>query len=151
MTLEMPFSNFRHTLPMPLRWADMDALGHVNNATYLTYLEQARIQYFRELNLWDGQPDKLGLIMAKVVLEYRLPLFADDTVTIYTRCARLGNRSFDTEQLVARQRAGAGALEIAAQGMITIVVFDYRLNQSAPIPDEWRARLVAYEPGLHGA
>jgi acyl-CoA thioester hydrolase len=149
MTTEL-LSNFRHILPMPLRWADLDALGHVNNATYLTYLEQARIHYFRHLQLWDGQPDKLGLIMAKVVLEYKLPLFADDIVTVYTRCSRLGNRSFDTEQIIARQAANGG-MEIAAQATITIVVFDYRVNQSAPIPDEWRARLVAYEPGLKGS
>lgn len=143
MTSEL-LANFRHVLPMPLRWADMDALGHINNAAYLTYLEQARIRYFRDLDLWDGQPNKLGLIMAKVVLEYKLPLFAEDTVSVYTRCSRLGNRSFDTEQLIVRQ---ADTLEIAAQATITIVVFDYRANQSAPIPDEWRARLIAYEPG----
>jgi acyl-CoA thioester hydrolase len=141
-------SKFRHTIAMPLRWADLDALGHVNNAAYLTYLEQARIGYFRDLELWDGQPDKIGLIMAKVVLEYKLPLFADDIVAVYTRCSRLGNRSFDTEQIIAR--SAKGGVQIVAQGTITLVVFDYRTNKSAPIPDDWRERLVAYEPALNG-
>lgn len=135
---------FRHHTPIQVRWADMDALGHVNNATYLTYLEQARIGYFNALGLWDGSMDKLGLIMARVVLDYRVPLVASDEVHVFTRCARLGGKSFDTEQVIARRaKDGSGGIEIAAQGTITVVVFDYAANQSAPIPQAWRDKLLA--------
>ncbi|NDJ61235.1 MAG: acyl-CoA thioesterase [Chloroflexi bacterium] len=139
---------FRHMIPMPLRWGDMDALGHVNNANYLTYLEHARINYVRTLDLWTGEGNVLGMIVAKVVIDYRLPLVAEDEVSVHTRVARLGTKSFDTEQVIARRVDGE--LQRAAESTITIVVFDYSTGSSAPIPDEWRARVIDYEPALSG-
>jgi len=139
-----PPDGFRHHLPMPVRWGDMDALGHVNNATYLTYLEQARLTYFNDLGLWDASVNQLGLIMAKVVLDYKLPLVSTDDVHVFTRTARLGGKSFDTEQVIVR-RVGE-QLETAAHGIITLVVFDYQANRSTAIPQAWRDKLISYEP-----
>lgn len=144
MTLITPPEGFRHHIPMPVRWSDLDALGHVNNAVYLTYFEQARISYFNALALWDGSINQLGLIMARAVIDYKLPLNASDDVHVFTRAKRLGTKSFDTEQVLVR-RVG-DQLETAATGLITIVVFDYQANQSAPIPQAWRDMLTAYEP-----
>ncbi|MFN8450942.1 MAG: thioesterase family protein [Anaerolineae bacterium] len=139
----IPPEGFRHHYPLQVRWSDMDALGHVNNARFLTYFEQARINYVRGLRLWDGVPDKLGLIIARVEIDFKLPLFAGDDVHVFTRCARLGNRSLDTEQVVARRKDDQ--LEVVARGVITIVVYDYNASQSAPIPAEWRDLVKAYE------
>lgn len=142
---ELSYPGFRHACHLQVRWADLDALGHVNNATYLTYLEQARIEFFHSLSLWDGKPDKLGLIMARAVVDYKLPLNAEDNVTVYTRVARLGGKSFDTEQHVVCQRGGEFA--VAAVAIITIVVYDYPAGQSAAIPDAWRASLQSHWVG----
>ena len=142
---ESSYPGFHHAYRLQVRWADLDALGHVNNATYLTYLEQARIDFFNTLVLWDGKPDKLGLIMARAEIDYKLPLNAEDTVTVHTRVARLGGKSFDTEQHVVCERAGA--LVAAAVATITIVVYDYPANQSAAIPDPWRASLQSHWVG----
>jgi acyl-CoA thioester hydrolase len=143
----VPPAGFTHGVPIQVRWGDLDAMGHVNNATYLTYLEQARVTYFDDLGLWDGSGGGLGLIMARAEIDYRLPIRARDAIIVYTRCTRLGTRSFDTEQLVARVDDG-GALTIAAQARIVVVVYDYGSGQSAPIPDAWRARLSEHNPGL---
>lgn len=140
-----PPDGFRHHIPIVVRWADMDALGHVNNAKFLTYLEQARIDYFNTLKLWDGNLSTLGLIMARVALDYKLPLSAGDDVHVFTRCSRFGNRSLDTEQVILRVKDEQ--TEIAAQGTITAVVYNYQQNKSAPIPADWRARILEYEPG----
>ncbi|MBK8025422.1 MAG: acyl-CoA thioesterase [Chloroflexi bacterium] len=134
---------FRHQVRVPVRWGDLDAMGHVNNATYLTYLEQARITYFRNLGLWDAAPGKVGPIMARCEIDYRAPLHSDDDVVVFTRCSRLGSRSFDTEQVIARVKDGA--LEIAAQSKIVVVVYDYSAGKSAPMPEAWREKLRAYE------
>lgn len=82
--MPVPPEGYRYETHIQVRWADLDALGHVNNATYLTYLEQARVSYFNDLGLWDGSIHQLGLIMAKVTLEYRLPVFGTDDVYVYT-------------------------------------------------------------------
>ncbi|MBE0689262.1 MAG: acyl-CoA thioesterase [Anaerolineae bacterium] len=142
---ESPYPDFHHAYRLQVRWADLDALGHVNNATYLTYLEQARIDFFNALALWDGKPDKVGLIMARAVIDYKLPLNAEDDVTVHTRVARLGGKSFDTEQHVVCERDGQ--LAVAAVATITIVVYDYPANQSAAIPEEWRASLQSHGVG----
>ncbi len=141
----IPLTEFRHSTNIQIRWGDMDALGHVNNAVYLTYLEQARVQYMADLRAWDARVDKRGLILARVVLDYKLPLHVTDRiVTVFSRVSRLGNKSFDMAQIISR-RVGE-IYEVAASATITLVVFDYPTNQSVPIPDQWRTVITDYEP-----
>ena len=134
---------FRHTFPMQVRWSDMDALGHVNNARFLTYIEDARLNYINTLGLRDHRPDRPGLIIAKIVIDFRQPLFTHDQVTIFSRCARLGKSSFDMEQWITRRRDDE--LQIVAQATATVVVYDYIASKSAPIPDDWRTLVKTYE------
>ena len=135
---------FRHHVPIQVRWGDMDALGHVNNAVYLTYLEQARIHYTRNtLKLWDGGITQVGVIMARVEIDFKLPLIAVDDVHIFTRTIRLGRSSFTTEQWV--MRGGDDGLEAASRALVTVVVYNYAAGKPTPIPDEWRNAIKAYE------
>lgn len=143
MTPITPPEGFRHQTAVQVRWGDVDAMGHVNNATFLTYLEQARITYFNDLKLWDGARGTIGAIMARCEIDYRIPLHAEDQVVVFTRCSRLGNRSFDTEQIIARVRDGD--VEVAAQSKIILVVYDYSAGNSARMPEVWREKLKAYE------
>jgi len=136
-------SGFRHAFPLQVRWSDMDAFGHVNNARFLTYMEDARFSYITTLGLRDNRPDRPGLILAKIVIDFRQPLFAKDEVILYSRCSRLGGRSFDMEQWITRRKEAE--LEIVAQATVTVVVYDYAANKSAPIPDEWRTLVKVYE------
>lgn len=76
-------------------------MGQVNNATYMTYMETGRIHYFRDLGLWNGLPRLVGPIMAKATVDYLSPLDLDDgRVQVLTRCARLGNKSYEMEHLL---------------------------------------------------
>ncbi len=144
MTTITPPDGFRHHYAIQVRWGDMDALGHVNNAVYLTYLEQARVDYTRrELGLWDGGGGQIGLIMARVEIDFKLPLFAGDDVHVFTRTIRLGNRSGVTEQWIMRLKDDQ--LQLASRALVTVVVYDYTANQSSAIPDAWRERIKAYE------
>lgn len=135
-----------HTV-LPIRYRDMDSLGHVNNVVYLTYIEQARLEYFSSLDLWHGKPDELGLILAKSVVEYLSPLsMADEHVHVWTRVGRLGNKSFDMEHILMCIRKDA-PVEVA-RGTIVMVTFDYHANQAVPIPITWRDHITKYEPTL---
>ena len=142
--ISLNIADYRHSAAIQVRWGDLDALGHVNNAVYLTYVEQARIQYYRDLSLWDGSTEQTGLIMARVTMDLKLPLYAEDQVRVLTRVSRLGNRSMDTQYLIVRSKNGAD--EIATAGTVTLVTFDYAANSSVAIPPEWRAKINAYEP-----
>lgn len=138
-----PPPGFRHHYPLQVRWGDMDALGHVNNAVFLTYLEQSRLSYVKQLGLRDERPDRPGLILARIAIDFKQPLFADDDVHVFTRVIRLGGRSFETEQWVMALKSGQ--LTVAAQATTTVVVYDYAARQSAPIPAVWRTLIRAYE------
>ncbi len=141
----MPPELYRHHLQMPIRYGDMDTLGHVNNAVYLTYFEQSRVQYFAELALWTGEPSEYGLIVAKITCEYKAPLrMADSAVEVYTRCSRLGTKSFTMLHDLRRTHDD----DQAAVGEIIVVAFNYVEDRTIALPQAWRDSLMDYEPGL---
>jgi acyl-CoA thioester hydrolase len=140
-------ANFRHRTPMLIRYGDMDTLGHVNNAKYLTYAEHARIAYVQDLGIWDGSQSVTGFIIARVIVDYKLPLtIQDGTVDVWTRTSRLGNKSADFETLIVTRRNGA--LAVAASLTVTGVAMNYQENVSIPLPQSWRDIIVTYEPAL---
>jgi acyl-CoA thioester hydrolase len=133
--------DFRHSIELRARFGDVDMLGHVNNAQYITYVEEARIQYARDVLGWDGTPAKLGLIVARIAIDYLLPLYAGETIRLYTRCTRLGNKSFDLAHIMTRAEDDAVASKIET----TLVAYDAATEQSTPIPDAFRQNIIAYE------
>jgi acyl-CoA thioester hydrolase len=139
--------NYRFEMPVEVRFADLDAMGHLNNAKYLTYTEQARIYYVRDVCVWEGNWRKLGIILARTEIDYKLPIAFDDKVMVYIRVSRLGSKSFDFEYMVTRQRA-KNEVEIAALSKSVMVAYDYENDSTLPISDLWRKRILAYEPAL---
>jgi len=140
-----PLDGYRHHSQLVIRYGDLDRLSHVNNAKYLTYIEHGRICYFRDVGLWDGGESDTGVIVAKITMEYKLPLTMDHkAVDIWTRCSRLGNKSFDLENLIMRVSDGA----VAGVGLTTMVAYDYHAQATIAIPDEWRKLVADYEPAL---
>jgi acyl-CoA thioester hydrolase len=137
-----PPAGFRHRLPMDIRFADMDAMGHVNHATFLTYIESARIDYMLQVCQLES-PLELGVILAKLTVEYKLPLVLGDEIEVYTRCIRLGNRSFDLEAIILRLNANGE--DVAASAVTVMVAYDYATQQTIPVPETWRERITTYE------
>lgn len=129
-----------------IRFVDIDAFGHVNNAHYLTYFEQARVKYFDDIVGWKYDWSKQGIILARAEINFVVPVLFRDEVIIMTRCSRLGNKSFDMEYRLVKTENGNEVL--LADGKTVMVAFDYQLNQSIPIPELWKQVLIDYEEGL---
>lgn len=90
----MPEYNFYH--PIEVRYGDLDPQGHLNNAKYLTYMEQARIHYIEHLGLWDGGSFlDIGLILAQVEITFHAPVLFGQQVRVGMRTTTLGNKSMD--------------------------------------------------------
>jgi len=134
---------FRFSTTLEVRWRDLDPLGHVNNAVYLTYLEQARVHYLRELGLVPSGPAGIGFILAEVSCQFKSPLGLGEHVTIYARVSELHNSSFVFEY---RMEGEDG--QLAATARSVQVCYDYQVQRPIPIPDQWRETITAYEPGL---
>jgi acyl-CoA thioester hydrolase len=134
---------FRFSTTFDIRWRDLDALGHVNNAVYFTYLEQARIRYLHELKMISNNPVDVGIILAEASCQFKSPLELGEQVTVYLRVSELRNSSFIIEY---RMEGAEGRL--AATARSAQVCYDYEERRSVPIPDAWRDFVTAYEPGL---
>jgi acyl-CoA thioester hydrolase len=134
---------FRFSTALEVRWRDVDALGHVNNAVYFNYLEQARLHYMREMGFSPTDPADVGIIIAEASCRFKTPLRLGEQVTIQARVSELRRSSFVFEYRIEREDGG-----LAATARTMQVCYDYDNQRPGPIPDEWREAFVAYEPGL---
>jgi acyl-CoA thioester hydrolase len=130
---------FRFVCPQEVAFRDLDVFGHVNNAVYLTYLENARIGYMRDV-LGIESLDDLLVIVANVNIDFRSRASLGETLDVGARVSRIGTKSFDMEHEV---RGADGRLVAAAS--TTLVTFDYRGESSMPVPELWRERIETYE------
>jgi acyl-CoA thioester hydrolase len=133
---------YRHKTPIQIRFKDVDRLGHVNNANHITYFELARVEYFNalmgELKIdWENE----SLILAKIEMEYKQPIMLDDRIVVYTWISRLGSKSFDMSCSIVKVGKDGTETE-AAKGLAIIVCFNYKLNQTIPIPESWKEKMM---------
>jgi len=136
-------ATFRFSTTLEVRWRDLDPLGHVNNAVYFTYLEQARTHYLHELGIAPSDPAGIGFILAEASCQFKSPLELGERVTVHARVSQLRNSSF-----VFEYRAEGEDGRLAATARTVQVCYDYQAQHSIPMPDEWREAITTYEPGL---
>jgi acyl-CoA thioester hydrolase len=113
-----------------VRFRDCDSLGHVNNAVYLTYLEEARVQLRERLGLaWTE------MILARCEIDFRDQVSVGEEVEVTMWPTRVGNKSFDLSyELKVGER-------LVAEAKTVLVAFDYERDESRPLPDAWRKLL----------
>ncbi len=137
------FNGFRHRCAIQLRFKDIDALGHVNNANHFSYLEIARVQYFNEVVAFDNDWQKEGFLLAKVTIDYLQPIYLDDKVSVFTRCSRIGNKSFDLEYTIVKRVDNE--YQLLATAMSVNVCFDFINQKSIPVKAIWVENLKTYD------
>jgi acyl-CoA thioester hydrolase len=129
--------SFRFSVSLEVRWSDCDSFGHVNNAVYLTYLEQARLAYWREVLPDIPFP---GMIIARIEIDYRAQAFPGDRLDVRAAVVSFGRTSFRTDYEIVRADG-----TVAARATSTQVFFDYATNRPAPIDPRVRERVEAFE------
>jgi len=135
-------ADFRFYHPIEVRYGDLDPQGHVNNARFLTYLEQARVSYVKHLGLWDGRTFfSIGFILADIHLTFRTPILFGQPVRVGVRVSRLGNKSLTMEYQMEEADSG----QVFATGSTVLVTYNYHDENTIPIPDNWRKTISAFE------
>jgi acyl-CoA thioester hydrolase len=135
-------TDFRFFHPIEVRYGDLDPQGHVNNARYLTYMEQARIVYFRQLGLWSGDSFMdIGIILADIHIVYILPILFGHPLRVGASMIRLGNKSMTMEYHLEN----AQTRQEYATGTSVLVAYDYHRGKTIPIPDHWRQVIREFE------
>jgi acyl-CoA thioester hydrolase len=136
----MPEFRFYH--PVEVRYGDLDPQGHVNNARYLTYLEQARVAYLVKTGLWDGHSfDEIGIILADIQVTFLASIRFGDPVRVGVRISRLGSKSIDMDYLIE----DAQTHKELARAKSVLVAYDYNRRESISIPDIWRHGIASFE------
>jgi acyl-CoA thioester hydrolase len=124
-----------HEARVRIRWHDMDAYGHVNNAVYLNYLEEARDAFVQQVlgsvtNTWD-------FVLARVAIDYRVELTQEDgEVLVSCRLDSIGRASLKTREVVAKLDG-----TVSAEARSVVVARDPSTGTSRPLTDEERTAL----------
>jgi len=133
--------DFRHRTALQVRFRDIDAFGHVNNAVFFSYVEQARIRYLLDVLRPGTDFDRLPLILARVELDYRSPIFFGEDIEVETRVDRIGRSSVAMSH---RMTAGADR-RLVGDVQSVLVTYDYAASRPMPVPDDWRAKMTEHE------
>jgi acyl-CoA thioester hydrolase len=129
---------FRFHHRLQVRFRDCDLFGHVNNAVYFTYMEEARWAYWRELSGDTG--GRLPLILARTECDFIRPLQAGERIDVWLGTTRIGRTSFSIDCEILDDRGQA-----VARGKAVMVTYDYAAAKPMPVPDWCRARIEEYE------
>lgn len=132
----MSDQGYRFSTTVRVRWGDCDAFGHVNNASYLSYFEEARIDYWKAV-----VPDIpfTGMAIAHVTVDFTGQAYPGDVLTVRAAITELKRTSFWAAYEVTRGD------QVVATGRLAQVFFDYRSQQSTPMPPAFRQRIASYE------
>ena len=121
------------TISFPIRWGDMDALGHVNNAQYLRYFEESRVDWTQRNGLRIHNEGE-GMILLKAGVTYKKPVVYPATVAVTLFAGVIGRTSLQ----MINELTVAGDETPAAIGEFVIVWFDYTNQKPAPVPQRLR-------------
>ena len=115
-----------------VRFRDLDSLGHMNNAVYATFVEQARIAF-----LSPQGAVVTNMILARLEIDFRSPVEFGETVEIAVTPTRVGTKSFDLGYVL---RVGD---RVVAEAKSVLVAYDYERARSVELPPEWKERFAA--------
>jgi len=132
----------RWTVVAPLRprFRDTDAMGHVNNAVYVTYLEVARQEYWRALTQ-DPNYRVVPFILAHVTIDFRSEALMHETLELCIRCAFVGGKSFGFDYVIRESSSG----RVVVEANTVQVFYDYAAKRTIPCPEDLRTRLQTFE------
>jgi len=130
-----------------VNWGDMDALGHVNHSVFAKWMETVRMMYFSEIGMMNLYDDSnIGPILARIEIDYKLPIVFPDVVTVSTSVSRIGNSSFDMKYKIESLSNNGKS---AATGSVVCVLLDYGSGMPHNIPSKIRESIARLEGDLH--
>lgn len=148
MLIIQTMSSLYHKHILTVRFFDVDAMGHTNNASYFSYLEEARMSYFKALGYTQEKFMKeCPFILAEAACQYKAPSFMGEILEIYCGAAQLKNASFIIEYEIKEQKSQ----KLICLAKTVQVTFDYKTGKVVPISDGLRKKIEEYENKLKHA
>ncbi|CAE6734570.1 thioesterase [Xanthomonas arboricola pv. zantedeschiae] len=122
-------------IPISVRWRDMDSMGHVNNAKYISYLEEARVRWMLGVE-GVAMTDRIAPVVAATNVNYKRPLLWPNDILVELFVERLGSSSITIGHRILDQK-DEGVLY--SDGNVVVVWIDTQTGKSASLPDAVRA------------
>lgn len=129
---------FKFSIPLQIRFSDIDGYMHVNNGVFFNYMEHARALYLYQVCQWDFV--KIGAVVANINLDFYKPVNFFDQPRAYVRCIRLGTSSFTLEQVLMGDKK-SGETVVFTRALITMVTVDMNTMKPHALPDEYLAKI----------
>lgn len=136
-----PKASFKHSLDLQIRFNDIDALGHVNNAVCMEFFDLGKAKYFTAVNGGPVDWRTANVVVANVNCNYLAPIYFHEPIAVQTQAEYVHERSVKLFQQLINTETG----EVKSQCVVIMVGFDVKAGVSAPISDEWKQRLTAFE------
>jgi acyl-CoA thioester hydrolase len=130
-------TEYETEVELSVRYRDIDSVGHVNNAVYVSYLEEARVAYIKRV--FGVSAVDPGFVVAHISVDYERPIELGETVIVALGVTALGESSITMTYEIRADGARAATAETV------IVPFDREAGTSRPVPDEWRDQIERYE------
>lgn len=134
---------FNHKLPIQIRFNDIDSLGHVNNAIYLTYFDLGKSAYFQAVHKEIIDWTKIDIVVANVNIDFFAPTYMHEKLEVFTKVTGIGNKSLKMLQHLVNIETN----EVKSICHTVMVGYHPELKQSKIISDEWRNAIESYEQG----
>jgi acyl-CoA thioester hydrolase len=137
---KVDLSQFSHSLPIQIRFVDIDRQGHVNNATILSYFETERVHFLDGIIGTENDWERRGLVIAHSEIDYLQPVFIRDKIRAYSRIADVGTKSFKIENALVK--TGEGKETILCIASFVLVCMNYHTQQTIEIPTDWKKKFL---------
>lgn len=132
--------DYKFSTTIEVRFRDLDALAHVNNAVYLTYFEISRMHYWKAL-FGDGAFERYSFVVVRAECNYRSPAHIGEMLKVFTKVSELKNSSFTFQYEVVEAQTG----RLVADGSTVQACFDPAAKRAIAIPSELRRRIGEFE------
>lgn len=137
-------NRFKTKTQVTVRFSDTDAMGHMNNSRFFSFMEEGRVAYFKALMQAENIQDAFKVfpfILAEIKCAFRAPVYCNDMIEVSLGITKVGTKSFVIEYELHETKSG----KLVATGDSVLVMYDYKTGQSMIIPNEFRKRVEAFE------
>ncbi|WP_029902182.1 thioesterase family protein [Prevotella sp. 10(H)] len=131
---------FRHTLPLQIRFNDVDKFGHVNNAVYLNFYDTGKTKYIASV-CPDVNWEKDAIVVARLEVIFHSQIHDLDNIAVQTAVTGIGTKSFDLAQRVIDTKTN----EVKCSCNSTMVTYSLELQKTIPIKEEWVKAICEFE------
>ena len=142
--MELEDIKFKHTLPIQIRFNDLDVFSHVNNAVIQEYFDLGRLHYLQKVLEGELKTGRYTLVVASIKTDFMEPIFLEDSIVVKTSVFKTGNKSLQMIQQLYDMFSDS----VKAECKSVMVAFDKTNQESAEFPDWWKENIIAFEDNV---